>query len=172
MSITQGGCGLPFLALPVYNYISSGELAPHFNVPLEYIPNPTVRFIVEKVHVYSIKLCLIFILQVTNAENDAEIQVTCAIDEAQSLLSEAGFFKPLIRLTMDDKSKLSSVLISYHCMTKVKAAMDQLLKAWKVWEFLNTFDLILKSGKCFLWMLVSQLTQVHECMTILTLCFN
>ncbi len=75
MSITQGGCGLPFLALPVYNYISSGELAPHFNVPLEYIPNPTVRFIVMSI----LKLCLIFILQVTN---DAEIQATCAIDEA------------------------------------------------------------------------------------------
>ncbi len=64
----------------------------------------------------------------TNAENDAEIQVSCAIDEAQSLLSEAGFFKPLIRLTMEDKSKLTSVLISYHCMTKVKAAMDQFVE--------------------------------------------
>ena len=64
----------------------------------------------------------------TNAENDAEIQATYAIDEAQSLLSEAGFFKPLIRLTMGDQSQLSSVLISYHCMTKVKAAMDQFVE--------------------------------------------
>ncbi len=51
--------------------------------------------------------------------------MTCAIDETQSMLLEAGFSKPFTKITLEDKSNVCSVLINYHCMTKVKAAMDQ-----------------------------------------------
>ena len=62
------------------------------------------------------------------AENDTEIQAVFAIDEVQSLVYEAGFRKPLAQLSMKDKSVVSSILLNYHCMTKVKAAMDQYLE--------------------------------------------
>ncbi len=65
------------------------------------------------------------ITQVDAAENDDEVKVVFAIDEAASLLHETGFRKPTCRLSMSDKSRLRSALVDYHCMLKVKAAMDQ-----------------------------------------------
>lgn len=76
--------------------------------------------------------CVVFNLcpsvQMDCAENDTEIQAVFAIDEFQSLVYEAGFRKPLAQLSMEDKSVVSSILLNYHCMTKVKAAMDQYLE--------------------------------------------
>ena len=60
-----------------------------------------------------------------DAENNIEIQ---AIDEVQSLVYETGFRKPLAQLKVEDKHVVSSVLVNYHCMTKVKASMDQYME--------------------------------------------
>lgn len=38
MSITQGGCSVPFLAPPVYEYISTGKLPTGVEVCLKDIP--------------------------------------------------------------------------------------------------------------------------------------
>lgn len=70
------------------------------------------------------------------AENDTEVQVVLAIDEARSLVYETGFRKPLARLTMEDKGAVSTVLLNYHCMTKVKAAMDQFIEGLESLELL------------------------------------
>ena len=45
------------------------------------------------------------------------------MDEAQALLFEAGYSKPLNGLTVEDKVTQSNMLLNYHCMVKVKAAM-------------------------------------------------
>ena len=42
-----------------------------------------------------------------------------------SLITEAGYMKPLSRLCLDDVSNLVSTLITYHLFIKVKAHMDQ-----------------------------------------------
>ena len=48
-----------------------------------------------------------------------------SIDEAQGLLMEAGFRKPLCQLQMSDKPVIRGVLLDYHLMVKVKMHMDQ-----------------------------------------------
>ena len=48
-SITQGGCGVPFLALPVYEYISTGKLPTDVEAHLRNIPDVTPRFVLQKV---------------------------------------------------------------------------------------------------------------------------
>ena len=48
MSITQGGCGVPFLAPPVYDYISTRKL-PDIRLHLKDIPDATLRFVLQKV---------------------------------------------------------------------------------------------------------------------------
>ena len=48
-----------------------------------------------------------------------------SIDEAADLLAQTGYRRATSRLTVADKSSISSALIDYHCMMKVKAAMDQ-----------------------------------------------
>ena len=49
MSITQGGCSVPFLAPPVYEYISTGKLPTDIEVNLKDIPDATLRFALQKV---------------------------------------------------------------------------------------------------------------------------
>ena len=46
-----------------------------------------------------------------------------AMDEAAELLLEAGFKKPLKCLGMPDRQRLQEVILSYHCLLKVKAEM-------------------------------------------------
>ncbi len=41
---------------------------------------------------------------------------------------ETGYTKPMMYLTVKDKANISSVLTTYHLMTKVKAAMDQFIE--------------------------------------------
>lgn len=48
MSVIQGGCGFPFLARS-FDYVVQGHYK-GINVPVEDIPDGTLRFIVEKVH--------------------------------------------------------------------------------------------------------------------------
>ena len=49
MSITQGGCGIPFLAPSVYNYICTGKLPSCADTSLKDIPYPNLNYILEKV---------------------------------------------------------------------------------------------------------------------------
>ena len=48
MSVVQGGCGFPFMAQPLYNYIVHGSIK-GINVSVSDIPDGTLRFIVAKV---------------------------------------------------------------------------------------------------------------------------
>ena len=76
-------------------------------------------------------------VQIVDAENDTEVQVTCSIDEAQAMLLEAGFTKAFSRLRLADKSNVCSILVNYHCMTKVKAAMDQYVEGLQSLDVLD-----------------------------------
>ena len=46
-------------------------------------------------------------------------------EEATDQLHQSGYRKPLCRLDLNDKNTLKSALVDYHCLLKVKAAMDQ-----------------------------------------------
>jgi len=48
MSVVQGGCGLPCLAEPVYEYICSGKCT-NLDVDNEEIPDPDLKFVIQKV---------------------------------------------------------------------------------------------------------------------------
>lgn len=52
MSIVQGGCGLPCLADPVYEYICSGKCT-YLDVDNEEIPDSKLKFVVQKVYLRS-----------------------------------------------------------------------------------------------------------------------
>ena len=49
MSVIQGGSGFPFLLIPVYSYISSGKYT-NIEVMVDDIPDPSLKFAIEKVH--------------------------------------------------------------------------------------------------------------------------
>lgn len=52
MSVMQGGCGVPYLSRPFFNYIVSGTLTGISDlVTPSSIPDFQMRCIVEKVHV-------------------------------------------------------------------------------------------------------------------------
>ena len=71
-----------------------------------------------------------------------------AMDEACSLLLETGYRKPICHLKLSDKDSLRSCLLDYHCMLKVKGAMDQYmdgLEELHVLEILKQYPDILKS---------------------------
>lgn len=52
MSIIQGGSGFPFLAKPVYSYISRGKYT-NIEIMVDDIPDPALKFAVEKVTSYT-----------------------------------------------------------------------------------------------------------------------
>jgi len=51
MSVTQGGCGIPFIAPLAHNYIHvcTGKLPSCADIPLEDIPFPNLKYVLEKV---------------------------------------------------------------------------------------------------------------------------
>lgn len=51
MSISQGGIGIPFLAPPVYDYICS-ELCTGLSMESADLPDPTLKFVIEKVYTF------------------------------------------------------------------------------------------------------------------------
>ena len=67
-----------------------------------------------------------------------------AMDEACSLLLETGYRKAIRHLKLSDKDSLRSCLLDYHCMLKVKGAMDG-LEELHVLEILKQYPDILKS---------------------------
>lgn len=67
----------------------------------------------------------VFLYQIDSTENEDELRMTFSIDEAMSLLVEAGFHKPVCHFKLLDKSIIRQVLVDYHLMVKVKMHMDQ-----------------------------------------------
>ena len=57
MSITQKGCGFPFLAEPVFDYISTGK---YTGIPVDVadVPNVPMKFVLEKVNVSVVSLAI------------------------------------------------------------------------------------------------------------------
>ncbi len=49
MSIVQGGNGIPFLAPPVYDYLSTGKFPSNINIDHVDVPYPNLRFVLEKI---------------------------------------------------------------------------------------------------------------------------
>ena len=49
MSITQGGCGIPFLPSVVYEYISSGKVSTIMELSFDDIPCAHLKFAIQKV---------------------------------------------------------------------------------------------------------------------------
>lgn len=112
MSVVHGGCGFPFLSKAVYEYLSCGKYT-SIDVHLEDIPDPTLRFAIQKV---------------TGAEDTAQLQATLAIDEIQHLLLQTGFNKPITSLTTANKEEMSRAIVDFHLMAKVKCIMDEGLR--------------------------------------------
>ena len=56
------------------------------------------------------------------------------------LLVQTGFRRAVVSLTLDDVQKVSSALIDFHCMLKVKAAMDQFKNGLKTLGLLNMLE--------------------------------
>ena len=50
ISITQGGCGIPYLDPAVYEYICTGKLPSDIEVPVKSLPNTTLQFVLQKVN--------------------------------------------------------------------------------------------------------------------------
>ena len=68
-------------------------------------------------------------------------------EEAADQLHQSGYRKPLCRLDLNDKSTLKSALVDYHCLLKVKAAMDQFcdgLQQMGVLQLVRTHPKLLK----------------------------
>lgn len=69
------------------------------------------------------------LIQVNSVQNDQELRALFSCDpELETLLLETGYSKPLARITTDDRSSITSSVTDYHCLTKVKAAMDQFVE--------------------------------------------
>ena len=60
-----------------------------------------------------------------DAVNDLKIQAVLGVYEVQALLYETVFTMPWMQLTIQDKLDISSLLLGYNLMTKVKAAMEK-----------------------------------------------
>ena len=141
MSVMQGGCGLPFLARPIFDYLVRGQYK-GISVPVSQIPDPTLRFIIEKVGIKFLVLILFLLLdcsyQVNDVENDDDIKVVFAIDEGMDLLLATGFRKAVCNLTTSDRPAILSALMDYHLMAKTKAEMDQFREGLTALGFLDT----------------------------------
>ena len=86
-------------------------------------------------------------------ENEAELRALFDGSDAdmESLLLETGFYKPLSLLSMNDKAGIMSSVTDYHCIIKVKAAMDQFLEgleAGGVLGALKNYSDVMKSMFC------------------------
>ena len=97
------------------------------------------RMIFTLVHVHNISemdiCCVLYVLivlsclvQLSAGKKDHEICSIFAIEENASLLLETGYEKPLHTLTLQDIGDIRAAMTDYHCMIKVKAAMDQFLE--------------------------------------------
>lgn len=67
-------------------------------------------------------------MQLDEVKNDDDVKLIFTVDEISGLILETGYRKPFVKLTMADRSELKAAMVDYHCMIKVKAAMDQYIE--------------------------------------------
>ena len=85
-----------------------------------------------------------------DAENDDDVKLLFAIDEAANLLQETGYRKSICQLQDVRQGWLevnTGGLSVYHCMLKVKAAMDQFaegLEELHVLEVMRKHSILMK----------------------------
>lgn len=91
-------------------------------------------------------------------QNDEELQTIFLVPDVESLLLETGFSKPLSLLCMEDQNSIVSSITDYHCLIKVKAAMDDFMDGLASGE-------ILESVKRFSHILHPLFYPVHSNMT-------
>ena len=80
-------------------------------------------------------------MQLDEAENDDDVKLIFAVDKISELILETGYRKPFCRLIMAHRSELIAAMVDYHCMIKVKAAMDQYIEGL---QSLKVLDLVRK----------------------------
>ena len=76
-------------------------------------------------------------MQLHNAENDEDLKVLFAMDEALDQLMTTGFRKLISHLTVPDRFNLIAALFNYHLMAKAKAEMGQFCKGLNTPWFLR-----------------------------------
>ena len=75
------------------------------------------------------------------------------MDEALNLLVQTGFRKSVTCLTRYDAPSVSNAMVEYHCMIKVKAAMNQFkngLNALGLWEMFQECSAIWNHCLCLI----------------------
>ena len=55
------------------------------------------------------------------------MKAVLAIEEVQDFIFQTGFRKAIKDLTVDNKKELTSIMVDYHLMAKVKCCMDQFI---------------------------------------------
>ena len=65
---------------------------------------------------------------VYSAKTNNELQALFGDDSFANALHDAGYKKPVITLTLNDKQELMNVISTYHTLIKVKAQIDQFVK--------------------------------------------
>ena len=73
---------------------------------------------------------------VTSSPNN-EVQVIFAINEAEAMLVDSGYRKPMTKLIVTDAKDLKLALINQQCMLKVKAYTDQFIEGHEVLGIMN-----------------------------------
>ena len=87
----------------------------------------------------------------TNAQNDVDLQGLFVIADLEALLLETGYSKPLSLVCMEDKNSIVSSVTDYHCLIKVKAAMDQFMEGLNsggVLEYIKKYPNIMRPLFC------------------------
>ena len=72
-----------------------------------------------------------------DAENDDDVKIVLAMDEAFESLAATGFRKPVCMLGLSDRSSIISALLDFHLMAKVKTEMDQFRDGLSTFGFLD-----------------------------------
>ena len=79
----------------------------------------------------------LFSPRVNEAEDSQDLKNAFFMDEALDLLTSTGFRKAVSSLTLADRQYLTSALLDYHLMGKVKAEMDQFIEGLSTLGFLD-----------------------------------
>lgn len=93
----------------------------------------------------------IYTIQVKGVQSDEDLRNIFLVPDLESLLLETGFCKPLSLLCMEDQSSIVSSITEYHCLIKVKAAMDDFMEGLAsggVLECIKRFSLMLRPLLC------------------------
>ena len=83
------------------------------------------------------------------AESDEDFRMILSMDEVVGLLLESGYSrKAVCDINRSDFSEVRSALLDYHCMLKVKSAMDQFcegLQELHIHDMIKQYPELMKS---------------------------